>query len=147
MGAGTIDADTWWRLRVEATWGLISRGSEAIPFAMGMLASGSPDIREDGAGVLAEIGRDDVAVDALIARLHGEDEHQPRDAIVQALGRLKSRRAIPSLARLIRDPATDGDTRQVAIVALGTIVGRRFERRPDPDRAAEAWLDRYEAGR
>ena len=143
FGTGKIDAQTWWKLRVEANWGLISRGSEAIPFATKMLESGDADTREDGAGVLAEIGKDEASIDLLIASLQSESENQPRDAIVQALGHLKSKRAIPSLALLVRDPGTDGDTRQTAIVALGMIVGRRFERRPNPETEASAWLRQH----
>ncbi len=93
-------------------------------------------IRADGAGVLAEIGKDEASIDLLIASLQAESENQPRDAIVQALGHLKSKRAMPSLALLIRDPGTDGDMRQTAIVALGMIVGRRFERQPNPETEA-----------
>jgi hypothetical protein len=44
---------------------------------------------------------------------------------------------------LIRDPATDGDTRWMAAEALGMIVGQKFEQ-PDPITAALTWADRYD---
>jgi HEAT repeat protein len=136
-----ISADIWWQRRVEANWGLISRREEAIPFAMKMLSSPNPDIREDGAGVLAELGRDERVVDELLRALDKETEHQPRDAMIHALGQLKSRHAIPFLAEVIRDPETDGDTRWDAADALGKIVGHRFDRQPEPISAARHWLE------
>ncbi len=139
--AEEIDVDTWWKRRVDANWGLISRRDEAVPYAMEMLRSGNPDIREDGAGVLAELGRNEEVIDALLGALQTEDEDQPRDAMIEALGRLKNRRAIPYLAQLIKDPETDGDTRWTGAGALGRIVRRRFDRQGDPVRAALAWLD------
>jgi HEAT repeat protein len=138
-----ISAEKWWDRRVEATWGLIRLGEGGAPFAIEMLASGNPDIREDGAGILAEIGRDERAVDALLAALGKETHDQPRDGLIAALGRMKSQRAIPYLAQLIRSAETDGDTRWEAVLALGQIVRRRFDRQPDPERAAIAWLDEH----
>jgi HEAT repeat protein len=139
--AGAIDADVWWDLRVEATWGLISRRHEAVPFALEMLRSPNPDIREDGAGILAQIGKDQAAVDALLTSVQDESEDVPRDVMIDALGHLRDRRAIPFLAEIIRNPATDGDTRCGAVDALGRIARRRFDRQPDPVGAARDWLD------
>jgi HEAT repeat protein len=141
--AGRISADDWWDRRVQATWALIARREEAVPFAIKMLGNRNADIREDGAGVLAEIGRDGRTVDALLAALRTETEHQPRDVLIDALGRMKSRQAVPYLAELIRSPETDGDTRSGAVIALGRIVGRHFDRQPDAEHAALEWLDRH----
>lgn len=136
-----ISAESWWKQRVEATWGLISRREEAIPFAMKMLISPNPDIREDGAGVLAELGRDGRVVDGLLNALDKETEDQPRDVMISALGQLRSPKAIPLLGDVIRNPETDGDTRWTAVEALGKIVHRRFEQQPEPISAAQRWLD------
>lgn len=141
--ADEINADTWWKRRVRAAHGLIRRGPEAVPFAMEMLRSRNPDIREDGAGVLAEIGRDERVLDALLSSLEAEAHNQPRDVMIAALGRLKNRRAIPYLAGVIRDPRTDGDTRSGAVDALGQIVHRRFDRQADALDAALSWLDSH----
>lgn len=137
-----ISAEEWWDRRVDATWGLIARGAEAVPFAIKMLESSNPDIREDGAGILAEIGRDESAVDAVLDALRRETEHQPRDVLVSALGRMKSPRAIPPLAAMLRSPKTDSDTRANVVDALGQLARRRFDREADPAGAALVWLEK-----
>src|SRR4051794_18064855 len=141
--AGQMGVDRYWKRRVQASWGLIARGDEAIPFALEMLRSRNPDIREDGAGVLAALGQEEGVVDELLRALQTETEDQPRDVIIEALGRLKNRRAIPQLAQIIRDSEADGDTRSDAADALGRIVRRRFDQKPDPVRAASHWLDTH----
>jgi HEAT repeat protein len=108
--ADEIDVDTWWKRRVQADRGLIRRGHEAVPFAVEMLHNRNPDIREDGAGVLAALGDDEGVIDELLGALEAEVEDQPRDAMIEALGHLKNRRAIPYLAHVIRNADTDGDS-------------------------------------
>ena len=119
--------------RVHSAWGLIAQGAASVPYAIAMLESGDSATREDGAGVLAQIGRDP-AVDTVA-----------RDGIILALGALKSLAAIPALGAIIRDPKADGDTRWTAAESLGRIVRRRFERQPDAIEAAIAWLDKHGA--
>jgi hypothetical protein len=82
-------------------------------------------------------------IDALLGALEAEVEDQPRDAMIEALGHLKTRRAIPYLAHVIRNADTDGDTRWSAVEALGRIVRRRFDRQPDAFNAALGWLDSH----
>ena len=77
--------------------------------------------------------------------LENETQDQARDAVVLALGALRSREAIPALARLIRTAETDGDTRRCAVESLGRIVGRRFDRQTDPEAAAVNWLEKHQA--
>jgi HEAT repeat protein len=141
--ADEIDVDTWWKRRVQADRGLIRRGNEAVPIAVEMLHSRNPDTREDGAGVLAALGEDEGVIDALLGALEAEVEEQPRDAMIEALGRLKNRRAIPYLAQVIRNANSDGDTRWGAVEALGRIVRLRFDRQPDAFGTALAWLDSH----
>lgn len=143
-GRGT-DADRAlaFQRRVHANWGLIAKGQESIPYAVRLLGHAEPVAREDGASILAELGRTDGVVDQLIARLAVETEPGTRDVMIQALGRLKSRTALPALAAIVRDPATDDDTRWTAIDSLGRIVRRRFHERDDPLRAATDWLDAH----
>lgn len=80
---------------------------------------------------------------ALLAALEAETEDVPRDGIIAALGALKNRSAVPTLAALIRSESTDSDTRLCAAESLGQIVRRRFDRRDDPIAAAVAWLDAH----
>jgi hypothetical protein len=132
------------RRRVHAVWGLIANGTGAIPIALDMLHSSSADAREDGAAILAEIGTDPAVLGHLLKALAEETDTTARDSIVQALGTLKNRKAIPALAALIRDNNTDADTRRTAVESLGRIVRRRFLRQDDPIQAALAWLEGYE---
>lgn len=132
-----------YRDRVNATWGLIARGADAIPHALAMLRSRSADAREDAGGILAEIGGDERVVSALLEQLRAEAETQARDSIVEALGAMKCRAAIPALAEIIRDRNADGDTQWSAACSLGRIVRKRFDQRDDPLSAARAWLDEH----
>jgi HEAT repeat protein len=108
-----------------------------------MLASPNPEIRADATSVLNRLRNNPAAIRALLKVIDSETELEPLDAAVQALGRLRAREAMPSLARLIRDDRVDGDTRQVAAVAFGKIVWKRFEGHEAIDEAL-VWLDRNE---
>jgi hypothetical protein len=131
--------------RVHATWGLIAKGVEAIPYALGLLRRSEAEAREDGASILAEIGRDDGAVTELLESLKAETDQTSKDSLIAALGRLKARQAIPVLAAIIRDPSQDGDTRWTAVESLGLIVRRRFLDQKEPLQAAIAWLAKHPA--
>lgn len=138
--AGEVDPKLAFTSRVQATWGLIAKGAAAIPYAVQMLRHRDGDAREDGAAILAELGKQTQVVDVLLDALEDEVESQARDSMIQALGRMRARKAIPILRETILSERTDGDTRYMAIEALGRIVRRRFLSRPDPLAAATAWL-------
>ena len=127
-----------------ASWGLIARGRESLPYLMLMLRSSNADSREDAGGALGWLGKEPGGVvGELLAALEDETEHQPRDSIVVTLGALKNRAAIPALAALIRSDDTDGDTRRCAVESLGKIVRKQFGTRDDPESATIAWLDAH----
>jgi len=134
------DARLEFARRVHGTWGLIARGAESVPYALAMLASKESDAREDGAAVLAEVGKDSGVVEHLLSALASEVDSEARDSIIQAVGRMKSPAAIPALAALIQDESTDGDTRWMAVESLGRIVRKRFLAQPQPVSAALEWL-------
>src|SRR5262245_37184843 len=46
-----------WSSRVHAIWGLIAKGSAAVPYALKLLAHAEPDAREDGAEILGAVGK------------------------------------------------------------------------------------------
>ena len=131
---------TYWSRRTHGQWGLIARGAEAVPHAMELLQSANPDFREDGAGILGAIGRDDAVVEALADSIAGDADPQVIDAAVIALGQMRNRAAVPALARLLTDSGTDGDTADLAARSLGQVVRRRFDRTGDPVGAAREWL-------
>jgi HEAT repeat protein len=145
LDARRIDATEGFERRVEATWGLIGCGVDAIPYALEMLKSSDAEIREDAGGVLGALGREPEVVEAVIAALRSETDDQARDSFVIALGELGDRRAVPHLASLIRSEDADGDTRFTAALGLGRLVGRRFDRQDDALSAAIDWLDKHEA--
>ena len=126
--------------RSHGSWGLIAKGKEAIPHALAMLASAEPDAREDGAGILAEVGKGADVVQSVLAALAAETDVEARDSLIQALGGLRNRAAIPALAAVIDDEEADGDTRWTAVESLGRIIRRRFLDKPDPVAAARAWI-------
>ena len=126
--------------RTHGCWGLIAKGKEAISYALAMTASAKPDAREDGAAILAKIGKGESVVQSLLGALSVEIDVEARDSLIQALGGLRNRDAIPALAALIDDEDIDGDTRWTAVESLGWIVRRRFLDRPDPVAAARDWI-------
>ena len=130
--------------RVRASWGLIARGADALPFLTRMLESNSADSREDAAGALAWIGKSSPEVVAkLLDALQHALTDEERDTILLALGDLGANAAVPAIAKVLRDATTDGDTRHAAAEALGKIVRRRFDKQQDPIEAALAWLDAH----
>jgi HEAT repeat protein len=126
--------------RTHGCWGLIAKGEQAIPHALAMIASTKPDAREDGAAILAEIGKGEGVVQSLLGALAAETDVEARDSLIQALGGLRNRAAIPALAALIEDEDADGDTRWTAVESLGRIVRRRFLDKPDPVAGARDWI-------
>jgi HEAT repeat protein len=138
------DAKLAFRRRAHATWGLIAKGPAAVPHAVTMLTSKHADAREDGAAILAAVGMDDGAVGHVLRALASETDPVARDSLIVALGAFKNRIAIPVLADLIRNEATDSDTRWTAVESLGRIVRRRFLDQPEPVTAALEWLDKHE---
>ena len=136
-----VDPKLAFATRVQATWGMIAKGAAAVPHALRMLQHPDRDAREDGAAILAEVGRQAEAVDSLLEALERETSSEARDSMIQALGRMRARKAIPTLGGIILSEATDGDTRHSAIEALGRIVRKRFLAAPDPVGAAREWLD------
>src|SRR5438270_281688 len=121
-------ADGDFQARAMACWGLIARGSESLPYLAQMLTSSSSDAREDAAGAYAWLARTDrVVVDALVTAIRSEADVVVRDSMATALGQLKDKRALPILAQLLRDAATDGDSRSLITAAIGRIARRRFE--------------------
>jgi hypothetical protein len=134
-----------WNSRVHATWGLIAKGAAAVPFALKLLEYAEPDAREDGATILGAIGKDESVVTELLVRLSVETDTTTRDSLISALGELRNRRAIPTLAVIIRDETADGDTRWTAVESLGKIVRRRFLKQMSPIEAAIDWLNKYDS--
>ena len=135
------DAALIYACQVHADWGLIYSGAAAVPFALEMLKSSVPEAREAGAGILAAVGKDDAVIETILASLADETDDVARDSFILALGQLRSRKAIPALAAIIKDATADGDTRHTAVESLGRIVRRRFLNETDPVAAAMKWLE------
>jgi HEAT repeat protein len=134
-------ADGDFQARVMANWGMIARGSASLPYLATMLKSSSPDAREDAAGAYGWLAQHEPAVvNDLIDAVRSEDDVVARDSIAMALGVLKDNRALPVLAELLRDPLTDSDSRSLVIEAIGRIARRRFDKKPDPERAVLEYL-------
>lgn len=130
-----------YNMMVACTWALVARGAESVPFAMKMLASSDSDIREGGGGVLQGIGSAGAeTVDIVIGHLRVEPDIQVRDALIEALGAMRSPRAIPMLAELVGDNELDDESRQSAISSLGKLARVRFLKREDPLAAALEWI-------
>jgi HEAT repeat protein len=141
-------AGTAYGRMVNASWGLIARGAESIPFAIRLVRSKDRDEKEMGANVFCGFQMGERAPEVLqhvIAALEHETDRLVIDSLIGALGHLRSRDAIPVLAKFIRNDQEDGDTRWEAAVSLGKIVHKRFAK--DGQNAIEnamAWLNQNE---
>jgi len=107
------------------------------------LSRSEPEAREDGAGILAELGKDEGVVDRLLESLESESDETAKSTMIGTLGQLKSRKAVPVLAGIIRDTSANFDTRWNAVESLGAIVRRRFHEQKDPIASAITWLDKH----
>jgi len=133
-----------WSSRIHAIWGLIAKGSAAVPFALKMLQSPEPEAREDGASILSQLGQNESIVTAVLCALAAEEDTTARDSLILTLGEMRSRQAIPALSAIIRDESADGDTRWTAVESLGKIVRRRFLKQDRPIEAASKWLSKHD---
>ena len=66
---------------------------------------------------------------------------QALDSMIEALRKMENRKAIPALAKVVRNSAMDNDSRWLAMQNLGRLVRRRFDKGTDPMDAAIQWLD------
>jgi HEAT repeat protein len=115
-----------WTNQVMAAWGLLARGAESLPFAMQLIRHQHEDAREQGAFILGYLGKDQAIVDQLLKMLDTEIDDVVRDSVIIALGQMRSKLAIATLAKILRDPNANFDTRWTAGESLGRIVHRRF---------------------
>jgi hypothetical protein len=140
--------------RVHAEWGLIYAGAAAVPYALRMLQSKIPEARADGAAILAALGDNEQTFDSLLQafekdyRYHvngaiEKESVQALESIIEALGRLRNKKAIPALAKVVRNSAIDGDTRWTAMENLGRLARHRFDKNTDPMSAAVEWLQTH----
>ena len=96
--------------------------------------------RATATGILEAAAGDPTAVAALV-KLVADPDVETRDSAISSLGRMKASESIEVLAGVLRDERGDGDTRDLARIALGQVVGKRFR----SVEAAAAWVD--ESGR
>jgi hypothetical protein len=129
---------------VNATWGLIARGADAVPFAVRLVCSSDRDHREAAAGVFCGL-RDPDRLPEIVSQIHtaidSEHDQSVLDTLLAALGKLQSRSSIPTLARFVLDESIDGDTRHTAATSLSQIVRKKFQKPgADPVGLACDWL-------
>jgi hypothetical protein len=129
--------------RVHAMWGLIAKGVEAIPYALTLLGRPEAEAREDAAAILEMVGKENVVVDEVLRTLTTEMDTTVKDSLIITVGRFKSRKAIPLLAKIIRDQVEDPDTRWTAVESLGLFVRRRFLDQKEPIQSAIDWLAKH----
>ena len=134
--------------RLDAMWGLIAKGVEAIPYALNLLSREEIETRTDGAIVLGWVSRTDATRDeaaaaiseAIKCELVSMHQHEALDTMVQTLHQLGSNIAIPILGQLINDRDDDSVTIWMAIGALSDIIGKPLLEEDDPATAARQWL-------
>jgi hypothetical protein len=131
--------DLAWRQRVHATWGLLAKGPEALPFLLTLIRHQNPDARETGVYLLGELRSDDTIGGRLRDCLKNEDDLVVKSAVIEALGKLRYRPAIPAIASIVLNTNLDIDTRWNATDSLARIVGQDFSG-PDRLQKAERWL-------
>ena len=76
--------------------------------------------------------------------LESETDDVARDSAIIALGEMRSKRALPTLEKILRDTTADGDTRWTAGESVGRVVRRRFGKSGGSvTDEAIAWLDAH----
>lgn len=85
------------------------------------------DAREDAAGILSTIGKDDIVITKIVRQLEIETDQQTQDSLIMALGQLKNKLAIRSLVKIIENKNTNSDTLDLAIESLGKVVKKNFK--------------------
>lgn len=140
-----------YRKGVLGEWGLIARGpSESLPFVVRLLRDLLPEARQKAAGILdawvsADGNHSTIEEHALAAAEReaalDEPDVEALSGFVGILGRTRSQRALPLLARLLRMPsASIGDLDWATADAIAETVGKAFDRSGDRREAAERWL-------
>jgi hypothetical protein len=139
-----------YRKGVLGEWGLIARGpSESLPFVVRLLGDSLPEGRQMAAGILEAWGSADgdntIREHALAAAEReaslDEPDVEALSGFVAILGRTRSPRALPLLARLLRMPsASNGDLDWATADAIAEIAEKAFGRSGDRREAAERWL-------
>ena len=133
-----------WTRQVMASWGLLTRGRESLPFALQLIHSDDTDAREQGASLLGSLGKAPSVTDELVKMLESETDDVARDSAIIALGEMRSKRALPTLEKILRDTTADGDTRWTAGESVGRVVRRRFGKSGGSvTDEAIAWLDAH----
>jgi hypothetical protein len=128
------------RQRVHATWGLMAKGTEAIPYLLTLVSRKNSDAREDASFLLGELKRTDGIADVLLAHLNNEKDLVAQSAMIGALGKLRYKPAVHAMARLILSDDIDRDIRLDAVDSLGRIEKIAFSKSNDPLAAATSWL-------
>ena len=139
-----------YRKGVLGQWGLIARGpAESLPFVVRLSSESVPEGRQMAAGILeawvsadgnAAIEEHAVAATEREAALDAPNV-EALNGFVGILGRTRSQRALPLLARLLRLPsASNGDLDWATADAIAEIAGKAFDRSGDRREAAERWL-------
>jgi HEAT repeats len=134
-----------WKQRVHGEWGLLAKGGEALPFLLALIRHPNPDAREDASYLLGELKKDAHISEQLLACLQSENDLVVKSAILESLGKLRYRPAIPAITSLILSKDTDVDTRWNAADSLGRIVGEDFSGAGKLEKA-EAWLAAHAQG-
>ena len=128
------------RKRVHGTYGLMVKGSDAIPYLLKLLQNSNPDAREDASFLLGELEKRDDIAELLVEHMKEEADVVARSAMIDALGKLRYEPAIPALAHVILSETIDDDTRSDAADSLAKIVGEGFSSPGDRIGAATKWL-------
>jgi hypothetical protein len=129
---------------VHATWGLIARGADSVPYAIQLVRSSDRDHREAAANVLGGLRTPERLPEILQSvhlALQNEPDQEVLDSLLGVLGELRSQDSIPVLSRFLIDDSVDSDTRGIAAYSLGQIVRKRFNKTDnDPIQVACDWL-------
>jgi len=138
-GASSEEQKLAWKQRVHGTWGLFVKGQEALPYLLTLIRHPNPDAREDGSYLLGRLKLEAGVSEQLLGCLQKEQDLVAKSSMIEALGRLRYRPAIPAIASLVLNKEIDIDTRWNAADSLAQLVRQDFSG-PDKLLKAEAWL-------
>jgi hypothetical protein len=128
-GVGAVEralSDEAASVRLAAVWGLyhLAGAERSGPALVRMLSDEGEGVRRRAATCIGWLGQEELAVKLL--PLLADNSISVRQAVVEAMGKLHSRRVVSTLIEYLNKPETSPSLRKAILSALETITGKKM---------------------
>jgi hypothetical protein len=137
-----------YRRMVHATWGLIARGAESLPYALQLSKSSNRDKNQAANSVwgwLRKEVRVYTIIETLRLQLANEKELQKVVEIIECLGYLRNQKAIEIISPYLLNSSEDKEIQLKSAIAIGMIAHKRFDKTEKSDETIQLainWLEK-----